>query len=119
MLIMIFKWWYGPGWSRAFKNIKIHTVGVSQSFSIPILLKTLFAPWHRMVSYPGRALDDKFRAIIDNLVSRLVGFVVRLMVLFTAALLTFLTAVGYGLLAVLWPLFPIIIIYCLVKVVIG
>jgi hypothetical protein len=119
MLIMIFKWWYGTGWATAFKNIKTHTAGVSRSFSIPILLRTLFAPWRRVISYPGRTLEDHFRALLDNVISRLVGFVVRLMVLLAAGVLTLLTVLGYGLLAVVWPLIPLVIIYCIVRGVIG
>lgn len=119
MLVMIFKWWYGPGWVQAFKNIKIHTIGVSQAFSIPILLKTLFAPWHRMITYPGRALEDKFKAAIDNIVSRMVGFVIRLMVVITATLMILFTAIGYGLLAIAWPFVPLLIVFCVVKAAIG
>ena len=113
MLIMIFKWWYGPGWAQAFRNIKTHTLGVSRSFSIPILLRTLFEPWRRVITYPGRTLEDHIRSYIDNVVSRLVGFIVRLTVLFSAGLLTVITALTYCLLAIVWPLVPLLIIFCI------
>lgn len=119
MLIMIFRWWYGPGWGQAFRNIKMHTVGVSRSFSIPILLRTLFAPWRRVISYPGKTLEEHFRAFVDNIVSRSVGFVVRLIVLISAAIIIILTAIGYSLLAIVWPLIPLIVIFCIVMGVIG
>ena len=103
----------------AFRNIQIHTLGVSRSFSIPILLRTLFAPWRRVISYPGKTIEEHFRAFVDNVVSRMVGFVVRLIVLISAGLIILLTALGYGLLAIIWPLIPLIIIFCIVMGVIG
>ena len=119
MLIMIFKWWYGAGWAKAFRNIQSHTLGVGQSFSIPILIKTLFEPWKRIITYPGKSLDDHIKAAIDNLVSRFVGLSVRLIVLLTAGLLTALTAIGYSLLAIIWPLIPVAIVYCIFRGILG
>lgn len=48
-------------------------------FSIDLLLKTLFLPWKRdEIDTSNMALDDKLRVLLMNLVSRLVGAVVRL-----------------------------------------
>lgn len=47
-------------------------------FSIGLLLKTLFLPWKRdEIDTSNMALDDKLRVILMNLISRLVGAVVR------------------------------------------
>jgi hypothetical protein len=48
-------------------------------FSLPILLRTLFAPWHRDLASYGRGFDFEtfFKVFSGNLVSRGVGFVVR------------------------------------------
>ena len=82
MLVVAFiQWWYGPGWKDAAGRLtaKIHETYLS--FSVPSLLRTMFAPWRRITSPPGASLQDKLRAVIDNTVSRLVGFVVRLIAL--------------------------------------
>ena len=47
-------------------------------FSIDLLLKTLFQPWKRdEIDTTNMALDDKLRVWMMNLVSRLIGAVVR------------------------------------------
>ena len=119
MLFSFFVWWYGPGWVGAMQDVRRRTEGVSHSFSVAILLKTLFAPWRRITSTPGAGIDAKFRAMIDNLVSRAVGFFVRLIVLITALLLSGLTAVFFTLIMIVWPLLPFLVLYSLVRAVTG
>jgi hypothetical protein len=53
-------------------------------------------------------MGDKFRAIADNLVSRAVGFVVRLFALITAIVIMSGYAVFGGLLLVIWPVLPLL-----------
>jgi hypothetical protein len=102
----MFVWWYGPGWKAAANNVSKSMTGISRLFSIPILIRTLFAPWKRIVSYPGASLDAKLRAYGDNIVSRAVGFTVRFLVLFTALLVGLVIGGGGILACVVWPLVP-------------
>ena len=91
-----FKWWYGPGWSGVLHATTKRLLSLSEMFSVAILLRTLFAPWRRIITYPGAGLQERFRAFGDNLVSRFVGLFVRLSVLFCA--FVFLVAlIGLGL----------------------
>jgi len=99
----------------AFKRISVRTNNVAMAFSVPVLLRTLFAPWKRIVTVGAKSLDAKFRAMIDNLVSRAVGFSVRCLVLLTALLTTGGTFVGSVFIAVIWPLIPVLIIFCLLR----
>lgn len=108
MLFEFFAWWYGPGWVQAWRDSLVWTQKVQRAFSVDVLLKTLFSPWKRIVSLPGRSLDEKFRAAIDNLVSRVIGFFVRLMVLIVAFVMMAATLVAGVALAALWPLVPFI-----------
>ena len=119
MLFEFFVWWYGPGWLQAWKNSTLWVKNVSQAFSVDVLLKTLFAPWKRIVSLPGRSLDEKFRAMIDNLVSRVIGFAVRIIVLIAALVMIATTAVAGLALAVLWPLIPVLGIGLIIWGIIG
>lgn len=119
MLFSFISWWYGPGWLSAFHDILKRTVGVGRSFSVAILLRTLFAPWKRITTQPGAGLDAKFRALVDNMMSRLVGFTVRVIVLITAGVLTLITIVFYSAIALVWPVLPLGVLLCIAKVLVG
>jgi len=85
------------------------------AFSIPLLLKTLFSPWHRyMTSYPeGIDPIGALNSLFGNIMSRFIGMILRiifiLLGLFFEALI-FL--VGLFLFCV-WLIMPILIFYLL------
>jgi len=109
MLVVAFlQWWYGPGWRDASNRLvaKIHETYLN--FSMPILLRTMFSPWRRIITPPGGSLDAKMRAALDNTISRLVGFTVRLVALIAACVLIALYALIGGLIVLLWPILPIL-----------
>lgn len=103
----MFFWWYGQGWILAAKSIGQALTGISRLFSVPILIRTLFAPWKRIVTYPGASLDAKLRAYGDNVVSRAIGFVVRFLVLLTALVLWALVLMTGVACCILWPFVPL------------
>jgi hypothetical protein len=110
LILELFSWWFVQGWQQVAKKAARHMEAVSHVFSVPILLRTLLAPWRRIITYPGAGLDAKLRAFGDNLVSRCIGFTVRFLVLLTAGVILLLTAI-YGLVSiVLWPFIPFLII---------
>jgi hypothetical protein len=84
-------------------------------FSIRILLRTLFSPWRRIITYPGAGLDAKMRAFGDNLVSRCIGFTIRSFVLFAAAIAFILLGLLALLELVVWPLVPLAGVALIVK----
>lgn len=103
-------WWYGRGWLGTAQRLHRRFVRVSQMFSIPILLRTLFAPWRRIVTSPGPGIDAQLRALGDNLVSRAVGFVVRVCVLIAASVLLVITGIVGLVEMVAWLVVPPMII---------
>ena len=119
MIFELFRWWYGAGWRKMLHSVVAAPTAVERNFSVAILLDTLFAPWKRIVSVQGRSLDTKVQAMFDNLVSRLVGFVVRLFVLLTAALSIVFTMIGSVIVATVWPFVPVLIIFCAFKGIAG
>lgn len=118
-MVMLFidflTWWYGPGWKQVASDCFRRMSKVADVFSVPILLRTLFAPWRRIITYPGAGLDAKIRALGDNLVSRCIGFTVRFLVLIAAAILIVLAGILGLAGAVLWPLVPLLIVGCIGK----
>lgn len=107
MLVLSFlSWWYGPGWKEVLISLGPRLRGVIRSFSVKQLVRTLFQPWRRIVTYPGASLAEKFRAWSDNAISRAVGFTVRAGVLL-AAFVTLAIVVAVTLVEIIvWPLVP-------------
>lgn len=106
LVLSFFSWWYGRGWKEVITGIGPRVQGVAASFSMGQLTRTLFAPWRRIVAAPGTGLGGKLRAWGDNIVSRAVGFVVRLIVLFAGCLITLVVIVVSLIEVVIWPLLP-------------
>jgi hypothetical protein len=116
MLAVAFvRWWYGTGWKQVAANVRLRIKRTADSFSIQTLSRTLFAPWKRIITTPGSGIDAHLRAIGDNMVSRAVGFVVRLTVLFTAGL-SLLALMIFGVLQIiLWPIVPLAAIGLIIR----
>jgi hypothetical protein len=109
MLVTAFlQWWYGPGWRDAGLRLSAKMRDTYLQFSVPILLRTLFAPWRRIVTPPGGSLQNKMKAMVDNAVSRVVGFAVRLIALIAAAVILLFYIVFGGVLLLLWPALPLL-----------
>ena len=107
LLASFFSWWYGRGWREVLTGFGGRIRGVAATFSVDQLLKTLFAPWRRIISYGGDAFADRVRAWFDNIFSRAVGFVVRLIVLFTALIVIVAVTVFTLIEIIIWPLLPL------------
>jgi hypothetical protein len=119
MLFEFFRWWYGPGWVFAWHECFSWVKSVQRTFSADVLFRTLFSPWKRIVSVPGRSLDEKFRAALDNLFSRVIGFFVRFFTLIGALIGILIAGIAGLVLAISWPAVPILMIYLLVRAVAG
>lgn len=100
-------WWYGSGWIQVANSFKPRLNLVSSAFSVNQLLKTLFSPWRRIITYPGASLADRFHAWGDNLFSRTIGFIVRLFVLLAALLTCLAVALVTLIELIVWPLLPL------------
>jgi hypothetical protein len=112
--IELFSWWYRRGWIDAGRRLGSRLEGVAHFFSVPSLTRTLFAPWRRIVTHPGAGLSAYMQALLDNLISRAVGFTTRLLVLATALILMALVTIASSIEILLWPLLPFAPVVCLV-----
>lgn len=119
MIFEMLRWWYGPGWTGALKRVASWTRGVENAFSVSLLVQTLFSPWRRIVSVAQRGLDAKMHAAMDNLVSRAVGFFIRLFVLLAAGVAMLGALVAGVVMAVAWPFLPLLVVALTVKGVVG
>ena len=105
-----FTWWYGRGLKDLFSFLSALFSYTSNMFSVTTLLKTLFSPWKKMIGPRGRGLPGLKNWIVDNLISRGVGFVVRvfMMIFFLLAFLVFLI---FAVMAIIfWICMPAILV---------
>lgn len=95
---------------------------VFQFFSIPLLLKTLFAPFKRLKEKGSGDVTDLegfLEALVVNTIMRLVGFIFRSVVI-VFGLLTYTVTLFAGIVAFfLWLLLPALIAFLLVASIIG
>lgn len=103
------QWWYGPGWTLRVRMLSRHVQNWVEYFSIGLLLRTMFSPWRQNITVARRdqSIQAKMSALVDNGISRLVGFFVRLFVLI-AAVFTVLGVFIFNILVIaIWPLLPL------------
>ena len=112
LLVGFFSWWYGPGWRNQLTRIGESLVKVNDYFSIPLLAKTLFAPFRQISAGRVRgSLDVQIRAFFDRLLSRCIGAIVRSIMLVVGTVWILTLAIAGLVEAVLWlfvPFFPIV-----------
>lgn len=76
-------WWLKDEPRELWKTTLLLTGKIAVFFSLSVLVGTLFAPWKRDIQRTSNLpMDLMFRRFIDNLVSRLVGFVIRSITVF-------------------------------------
>lgn len=100
-------WWYGQGWSWLLKMVQKNLTAIGETFSVPMLIKTLFSPWKQIQT--AATFRNFFQAAIDNLVSRFIGAVLRIFMLIAALFLTASVVIGGLALIIIWPVFPLLI----------
>lgn len=108
------KWWYGPGFLWVWRGLLVSKLRyVSEVFSVPDMLTTLFAPFRQ--TYVGKAHGvSALQAFADRTFSRGIGFVVRLLLLLVALLAAVLVVVFGVCLCVVWPFLPFIPVVAIV-----
>ena len=81
-------------------------------FSLPILLKSLFAPWRRYNwIYPkGFDVGEFLSILISNIFSRILGALMRIVLIIIGILFQILVVVAGFIVLLLWVLIPFIVL---------
>lgn len=81
-------------------------------FSIPILLKTLFSPWHRLrEQYKSGFHPQAFaEALVINSIMRILGFVIRTIVIVFGSVFCVVVALVGAVCFLLWLVLPAILL---------
>lgn len=110
--VIFINWYYGEAFRRVWKYILAFQTLNFDVFSVRVLLKTLFSPWKRdIISYEGLTIQQRFQVWTLNLSSRLIGFMVKSMVLLVYLFSELITLAVSAIALVVWPLLPILAIY--------
>lgn len=115
LAVSMLSWWYGQGWAQVLGSLGRRLQKTINAFSVGTLLRTLFAPWRRIISAPGKGISGHLYAALDNLVSRVIGFIVRLFVLIAAILMLATVLIISVIELVIWPLLPVALVICLIE----
>jgi hypothetical protein len=86
------KWHYGQALTEYVRIIRTGRDFIIYFFSIPLLLRTLFSPFKRIEERPTRrfSLEDWIGRIIINIISRIIGFLIRTILIITGILIFFI-----------------------------
>lgn len=105
-------WWYGAGWRQRTVMIRERIAATADFFSIDLLLRTFFSPFRQIsAGEVDGPIGVKVRAFFDRLISRVIGSIVRsIIIVIGVVVITFHGLVGF-LVIVSWafvPLLPVI-----------
>ncbi len=103
-------------YSRAFRDIGALWFNfawfVTHFFSIPLLLRTLFSPWKRLSDEYERAGVEKIaETFVFNLMSRVLGFIVRVIFLCIGLSILLALLIGFILFIGLWLFLPAVALF--------
>ncbi len=106
-------WHYGAAFKRMYGIWTNFLWFCYHFFSLPVLLKTFFAPWERMHESYGKRLDPEAiaGAFIVNMLLRLVGMTLRLAVIVVGVAMFVITCIGGVLFFIAWALLPVGLLY--------
>ena len=107
LIVGFFSWWYGAGLVTLWRRITARLAAVYDYFSIDLLLRTWFSPFRQIsAGKVNGPIGVKFHAFLDRLVSRIIGGVVRTLVMLIGVVTLGVTAIVLGVWALAWLLMP-------------
>lgn len=113
-------WWYGDGWIRRLYLFKAGIISLYDYFSVDLIIRSLFAPFRQISAGKVQgSLEIKFRAFVDRLISRLVGSVMRSIIIIIG-IIAMASYTIFGAVRVLaWAVMPIVPFIAVVLALIG
>lgn len=115
------RWWYSAGWGYAWQRSVVQRLEWCEStFSMGALFRTWFAPFKQ--TYAGGvkgSIGEHFRAAIDSLVSRVIGFIVRSFLLLAGLVCSLLVLLSGLIFMLAWAFIPLLPVIALGLIVAG
>lgn len=108
-IVGLFSWWYGAGWLRCMAAVRAGLANIYDYFSLDLLLRTLFSPFRQISAGGVRGpIGVQLRAMLDNLISRVIGAFVRTVVIIFGTVALLISCLLGLLRIVLWPFIPVL-----------
>ena len=110
--LVFWRWYYGEAVKDVLTGWRNYIIFSLNYFSIPLLIKTIFAPWRRDITRKPRGFDIKkfFEYIAFNSISRGIGFIVRFFTIIVGIIFFLLVIVLGAIFFVIWLLLPFLIV---------
>jgi len=120
MLGYFLHWQFVDSPKKLWKAIVKNLSRVFNYFSIGYLLKTLFAPWKRDISsIINPSLQDYFKIFVDNLIARIMGFLVRAITIIAGIIVFVVVFIVSIIIFIFWITLPLSIIFLIYKSITG
>ncbi len=110
--MLLLSWWYSTGYHNFLQTLLSKFHDTADFFSIDLLLKTLFSPYKQISAEVNSG--SIFQRLLDKLISRVVGFIIRLFIILAGAIALILQSVLSIVATLCWPLLPISPLICFV-----
>ena len=111
-LVGIISWWYGSGWKGQLSRIRDRLAVTAGYFSIGQLFATLFSPFRQIsAGSTNGPVGVQLRALFDNILSRVIGAVVRLFTILAGVIILIAQSIFEVVILIIWlilPAFPVI-----------
>jgi hypothetical protein len=109
MVLALLSWWYTAGWARLANRAGERISSMLETFSVSLLLRTLFNPFRQIDAGGVRGpLDVQMRAWFDRSFSRLFGAAVRSFFILMGLGAAFFIGILGLVELVLWPFVPLL-----------
>ena len=113
-------WWYSAGWRNCLLRIGERIMRIFDFFSLDLLIKTWLSPFRQIdTGRAGRGISEQLRNLVDSLISRAIGGVVRSITIVVGTVVlvfTLVTGVAEG---ILWLLIPLVPVICIMLFAVG
>jgi hypothetical protein len=118
-LVGMLNWWYSDGWKARRRMSGRQLMDVAGFFSIGQLVSTLFSPFRQISA--GRVNGPagvQLRAFFDQLLSRIIGFVIRTLFIVAGLIVMAVLAIVEALIIFVWLLVPLApVVGCIIAVI--
>lgn len=107
LFVSLIRWWYSDGLRQRIRAMALRLDGLIDYFSFDLLAKTLFQPFRQdSTGKVDGSLDVKLRAFADNMISRVLGAMIRTVILIFGLIAIALYVVWIVVGILLWSLLP-------------